>query len=82
MISNGIKIVKEIIFPDHYNYTQQDIDYIKLQAKQLNSKILTTEKDYTKIKLDKNNDIKFVKIELDIKNEDKLVEYLKTHIWN
>ena len=80
LISNGIKIVKEIIFPDHYNYTQQDIDYIKLQAKQLNSKILTTEKDYTKIKLDKNNDIKFVKIELDIKNEDKLVEYLKTHI--
>ena len=33
-----------------------------------------------KIKSFKNDDIKHLKIELDIKNEDKLIEYLKTHI--
>jgi tetraacyldisaccharide 4'-kinase len=80
LISNNIKITKEIIFPDHHNYTQKNIDYIRLQARQFNSKILTTEKDYTKIKSYKNDDIKYLKIELDIKNEDKLIDYLKMHI--
>ena len=80
LISNNIKIAKEIIFPDHHNYTQKDIDYIRSQARQFNLKILTTEKDYIKIKSNKNDDIKFLKIELDIKNEDKLVDYLKAHI--
>jgi len=80
LIDNEIRIAKEIIFPDHHKYTQRDIDDIRFQAKRLNSKILTTEKDYIKIKSNKNNDIKYLKVELDIKNEDKLVDYLKKHI--
>jgi tetraacyldisaccharide 4'-kinase len=80
LVENSIKITKEIIFPDHHNYTQKDIDYIKSQAINHNSKILTTEKDYIKIKSFKNNDIKYLKIELDIKNEDKLIDYLKMYI--
>ena len=80
LISNNIKITKEIIFPDHHNYTQKNIDYIRLQARQFNSKILTTEQDYIKIKSYKNGDIKYLEIELDIKNEDKLIDYLKMHI--
>ena len=80
LISNNIKISKEIIFPDHHKYNQKDIDHIRFQARKLNSKILTTEKDYIKIKSSKNNDIKYLKVELDIKNEDKLIDYLKIHI--
>ena len=80
LVNNEINVVKEIIFPDHYKYTQKDIDDIRLKAKQLNSKILTTEKDYIKIHSNENNDIKYLKVELDIKNEDKLIDYLKLHI--
>ncbi len=80
LLKNKFNIIKEMIFPDHYSYTQKDIDHIRLQAKQLNSKILTTEKDYIKIASDKNNDIKFLKIELDIKNEKELINYLKLYI--
>ena len=80
LINNNIKIEKEIIYPDHHQYTQKDIDHIRFQARRLNSKILTTEKDYIKIKSSKNNDIKYLKVELDIKNEDKLIDYLKIHI--
>ena len=79
LINNNIKIEKEIIYPDHHQYTQKDIDHIRFQARRLNSKILTTEKDYIKIKSSKNNDIKYLKVELDIKNEDKLIDYLKMH---
>ena len=80
LINNNIKITKEIIFPDHYNYTHKDIDQIKYQAKKLNLKILTTEKDYIKIKSIDNNDIRYLKVELDIKNEDGLINHLKKYI--
>ena len=80
LINNNIKITKEIIFPDHYNYTHKDIDQIKYQAKKLNLKILTTEKDYIKIKSIDSNDIKYLKVELDIKNEDRLINHLKKYI--
>jgi tetraacyldisaccharide 4'-kinase len=80
LINNNIKVTKEIIFPDHYNYNHKDIDQIKYQAKKLNLKILTTEKDYIKIKSIDNNDIRYLKVELDIKNEDRLINHLKKYI--
>jgi tetraacyldisaccharide 4'-kinase len=80
LTKHNFNIVKEIIFPDHYNYTPKDIDYIRLQAKKLDSKILTTEKDYIKIKTDSKKDINFLKIDLNIKDESKLIDYLKLHI--
>lgn len=80
LINNNIKVTKEIIFPDHYNYTHKDIDQIKYQAKKLNLKILTTEKDYIKIKSIDNHDIRYLKVELDIKNEDRLINHLKKYI--
>ena len=80
LTTNKLNIVKEIIFSDHYNYTQVDIDKIKLQAKNLNAKIITTEKDYSKIDALKNQEIKFLQIELDIKNEIELIDYLKLNL--
>jgi len=80
VINNRLEVVKVINFPDHYQYTRSDIDNIKLHAKKLNAQILTTEKDYTKINFDRNNDIKCLKIELTIKDEQKLINYLKLHI--
>ena len=80
LLENRFDVVKEFIFPDHHRYTPSDINGIKLKAKNLNAKILTTEKDYIKIDSDNNRDIKFLKIELDIKDEEKLINYLKLHI--
>ncbi|MDC1280068.1 tetraacyldisaccharide 4'-kinase [Pelagibacteraceae bacterium] len=80
LINNKFDIIKEIIFPDHHNYTQTDIDKIKLQAKILNAKIITTEKDYVKINPKKNNEFKFLKVEFKIKNEKELIDYLRLHI--
>ncbi len=77
LLKNKFNIIKEIVFPDHFKYTQNDIDKIKLEAKNLDAKILTTEKDYVKINSINNKDVQFLKIELDIKNEDELINYLK-----
>ena len=80
LMKNKLNIIKEIIFPDHYNYTQKDIDEIKTQAKKLNATIITTEKDYTKINSDNYDDIKFLQIDLKIKNEIELINYLKINL--
>ena len=80
LLKNKFNVIKEITFPDHYNYTQADLDKIKLQAKSLNAKIITTEKDYIKISPNDNHDIQFLKIELKIINEKEFVNYLKLHI--
>ena len=80
LLSNKFNIIKEIIFPDHYSYTQTDIDKIQLQAKDLNAEIITTEKDFVKINTYKNANIDFLKIELKIKDEEELIAYLKLYI--
>lgn len=44
-----VKVVKKISFPDHYQYTDQDIkDLIKV-ANNMDAKLLTTEKDWVRL---------------------------------
>jgi tetraacyldisaccharide 4'-kinase len=71
---NGLKILKDIEFPDHYDYTVNDINQILKQANNLNCKIITTEKDYLRFKTNDIDKIKFLKSELKIINEEKFVD--------
>ncbi len=57
----GIKFKMNIIFPDHYVYSLSDIQKIKRKAKMNNLKILTTEKDFCRIKKEYRKDIQFLK---------------------
>lgn len=80
LIISNFKIVKELIFPDHYKYTHEDILNIKKQALKLNAKIITTEKDYTKLSYKEKKDIKFIKIDLKINNEKNLINFIKNKL--
>ena len=73
----NFKISKFITYPDHYNFSNLDISTIKNQAKFLKSKILTTEKDYLRIKKKNRIGINFVKIRSKINKEKKLIKLLK-----
>ncbi len=65
---NKIKVTKKMIFPDHYNYKMVDINKIKSFAKKNKLKIVTTEKDFMKIKEFKNIKVNFTSVDLLIKN--------------
>ena len=80
LTKNNFNIIKEIKFPDHYRYTQKDIDKIKLQAINLNAKILTTEKDFVKLNDNATDGIEFLEIELVIKEENELINFIKSNI--
>ncbi len=75
-----LKIVKEIIFPDHYEYSKKDIENIKILADKLNAKIITTEKDYVKIKDFNIHDIRFLEIDLEFEKEENLINFIKRKI--
>ena len=74
---NKFNIVKFLKFPDHYNYTNNDIKKIKLMAKESNAKILTTQKDYLRLNEADTENIDFLKIKLNIKNKNELINFLQ-----
>ena len=69
----GINVVKDIEFPDHYKYTSYDINKIIDLSNDLDYKIITTEKDYLRLDKDKVDNINFIKSELKILDENKLI---------
>ena len=77
MLKNyGLNIIKDLEFPDHYKYSKKDIDKICFLAKELNSKIITTEKDFLRIDYKIEQEIKFIRSELKILNKEKFLSYL------
>ena len=74
MIKNyGLKVLRELEYPDHYQYTKDDIEEILNIANNLNCKILTTEKDYFRLNKNYWKKIKFIKSELTMIDEEKLI---------
>lgn len=73
---NDLSIKKKFIFPDHHKYSNNEILNIVDEAKKENCQIITTEKDYYKIK---KFDIKIehIKIFLNIENKDILINKIK-----
>ncbi len=80
LLKNKFKISEEITFPDHYEYKDKDISKILTKASSINAEIITTEKDFKKISQNFKNKINFLEIEMKIKNEDKLIKFLKNKI--
>ena len=69
--SYKFKIIKELEFSDHYNYSSKDIDRIISIANNLKCKILTTEKDVMRLENKNLDKIKFIKSNLQILDEEK-----------
>ena len=77
---NKLEIVDQVVFPDHYTYSDKDYINIINKAKKYNAKILTTEKDYVKIPSRYKKNIKFLKLDLIIHNEKKFIKFIKLKI--
>ena len=74
--NNDLKIVDDLEYPDHYQYSKKDFDDIVNKAKKYNAKILTTEKDYLRLDYFDKSKVLFVKSTLEIVNEKNLTQTL------
>ena len=74
---NNINVVKEIKFPDHYNYSKKELENLINEAKGNNTILITTEKDYFRIDENYKKNINYLRIAVDIKNRNQLIEKIK-----
>ena len=74
--NNKLKIVSDLEYPDHYQYSKKDFDEIMINAKKYNAHIITTEKDYLRLENFNRNEIFYVKSSLDISDEESLTNKL------
>ena len=65
---HGLKIKQEISFPDHYNYKKSEVKNLMLLAKEKGLKLITTEKDYFRVKQLGFKKIDYVSVNLKIIN--------------
>ncbi len=72
-------VVARRAFPDHYEYTQQDIEKLFAIAKKKNAKLITTEKDWVRLPIEIRDEIKYARLDTVIENTfyDWLKEKLK-----
>ncbi len=76
LIEHGFKIKKDFEFSDHYQYSEKDLNKIISEAELLNCKIITTEKDFLRLNENNSGKIKFIKSELNIIDEEKLIRFV------
>ena len=74
--NNNLKIIDNLEYPDHYQYSKKDFDEIADKAKKYDAKILTTEKDYLRLDAFDKTEVLFIKSDLEILDEIKLQKIL------
>ena len=77
----GLKIKDKISYPDHYNYTKSEIKKIISRAKNKNLKLITTEKDYFRIKRFGFKKIDYISVDLKITNSKSFEKELLKKLW-
>ncbi len=75
--NNSFNIVKNFEFPDHYNFKNSEINNIIKYAKDNKCKIITTEKDFLRLDNKLKKTVKYLKVEIKIRNYNSFYKYIK-----
>ena len=80
LIKNNLNIQKKIAFPDHYKFKKSEIQKMIDESKNNNLKLVTTEKDYLRIKDYGFKDVEIVKVELEVIEKKLFLNEILNHI--
>ncbi len=81
LLENNVNLEEKIHFPDHYCYSQKDIDKIIRTANKKRVEIITTEKDFFRIKNLNYGNINYLPINVNIYQEEAFIKELKNYLW-
>ena len=76
---NNLDVHKQMAFPDHYKFTKSEIQKMINESSENNLELITTEKDYFRIKDLGFKHIKFLKIKLEILEKDKFINQILSY---
>ena len=71
---------KKKIFPDHFDLAADDIKKMIDVAKKNDFELITTEKDFYRIKDYGFNEIKYLKVDLIIEEKNKFINEIISHL--
>lgn len=74
----NIELLDLIPFPDHHQFSENEIANLKLQAQQMGAKLITTEKDLARLNAKQKENIEIVKIKIEFENQSDIDEILQT----
>ncbi len=74
---NNLNITETIKFPDHYKYSEKELENLLSKAKTDETALLTTEKDYLRISENYRKKIEFLEIKVEIQNRNQFIEKIK-----
>lgn len=75
--TNHLNIVKEISYPDHYEYKENDLENLNKLTNKYKAKLITTEKDYLRINSFVRKRFDYIKIEIRLHEEEKFINLIK-----
>ena len=70
---NRLNVIKEITFPDHYDYSDNDLENLLKTESENKAKLITTEKDFLRMNPLKRRRFGFVPINVNIINENDFI---------
>ncbi len=73
-------VLKWYPFPDHHLYSLYEIQTLLKKAEENEATLITTEKDHVRLPKEVKDKIKTLPIELEFKDENALLQYLKEHL--
>ena len=73
---NNLTIAKKLVYPDHYEFSEKEINNILRLAKENNYQIILTEKDFYKLKNPDSKTFKYLDISLEITGMQKLINLI------
>lgn len=77
---NNLRIEKKIAFPDHYQFNKSDIQKLLNESLANNLDLITTEKDYFRIKKYAIKEIKYIKLKLEIFQKNEFLNQIKNFL--
>ena len=80
LADNNFNVHTKLAFPDHYKFSKSEIQKMIDGSFKNNLELVTTEKDYFRIKHYGFKHIKFLKIKLEILEKDKLINQILSYI--
>ena len=80
LIKNKFSIKEKIIYPDHYKIPINELNRLKIKAKNEDLSLITTEKDFLRLNRSERKNIKFLQIKLEIKDIKNFKKILITKI--
>jgi len=77
LIDNKLEIIEKIKFSDHYKYSEKDLEKLLNKIKDNGRILITTEKDHCRISEKYKNNIKYLKVNIQIENKNEFIEEIK-----